>query len=272
MVRPQQTQQQSGNRPPPPPLPPLPPQSSPAPPKGAAQQAGDAAQDLKDQVQETAEQATAQVKQGAQSLLGSQKDRATQSLKTLAETMEQAGQQLAQSEGGGFFASYINHAAASVRQLSGHLDEREVSELVSDLEQLARTRPAVFLSSTFALGVLGARFLRSSSQRASSSDPNMKGKSQAPARSQGQATRPPTPPSPQTSGSASRPPATPPTANTQQGGAPNRNAGANSQASSRAGNSPAPGGNSAAPSQPAPLLSPNLDPRPGQYNPNKPRG
>jgi len=266
-------QQQSGNRP----------SSPPQPPQKAAvtQQVGDAAQDLKDQVQETAGQATEQVKQGTQSFLGSQKGRATQSLNALADTMEQAGHQLEQSEGGGFFASYINRAAASVQQLSERLDGREVSELVSDLEQFARARPAVFLSSTFALGVLGARFLRSSGQRASSSDmstntntnTSTKGRYQAPARPQSQATRPAMSPSPQTSGPASRPPATPQTANTQQQGrGPNRNAGANPQASSRAGSPPTPGGNSAVPAQPAPLLPPNLDPRPGQLNPNKPRG
>jgi len=283
MVRPQQ-QQQSGNRPLSPPQAPQPPQPSHAPQKAAAQQVGDAAQDLKDQVQETAGQATEQVKQSTQSFLGSQKDRATQSLKALADTMEQAGQQLAQSEGGSFFAFYINRAAASVQQLSGHLDEREVSELTSDLEQFARTRPAVFLSGTFAFGVLGARFLRSSGQRASSSDMNTstRGNYPAPARPQSQATRPAASPSPQTSGSASRVPATPQTANTQHGTAPTRNAAANPQASSRAGSTPAPGENSAAqsaaaphtgtaPAQPAPLLPPNLDPRPGQFNPNKPR-
>jgi len=240
-------QQQSGNRP----------SSRPQPPQKAAvtQQVGDAAQNLKDQVQETAGQATEQVKQGTQSFLGSQKGRATQSLNALADTMEQAGHQLEQSEGGGFFASYINRAAASVQQLSERLDGREVSELVSDLEQFARARPAVFLSSTFALGVLGARFLRSSGQRASSSDMSTNTNTNT-----------------RTSGSASRPPATPQTANTQQGRGPNRNVGANPQASSRAGSPPAPGGNSAVPAQPAPLLPPNLDPRPGQLNPNKPRG
>ncbi len=64
-----QSPQPHGGRPSPPTPPP-----APAPRPGQhtpAAQAGDAAQDLKEQVEETAGQATAQVKETAQSLLGS---------------------------------------------------------------------------------------------------------------------------------------------------------------------------------------------------------
>jgi len=264
MVRPQQ--QQAGNRPPSPPSPPQPPQ------KAAAPQEGDAAQDLKDQVGETAGQAAAQVKQSTQSLLGSQKDRATQSLKALADTMDQASHQLEQSEGGGFFASSISRAAASVQQLSGRLDEREVHELVSDLEQFARTRPAVFLSGTFALGVLGARFLRSSGQRQSESETGSSdhGAPALPSRPAGSAG---TPPRRENTGPPRRP-ATPPVGGPGRapqpgGGRPRQftpaSTGVNHPASGPRGTAPSP------PAQPNPLLPPDLDPRPGQHGPNPSR-
>ncbi len=125
------------------------------------QQAGAAAQNLADQAQETAGQVTAQVKQTALSLLDAQKDRVTENLGALSDSLRQASAQLRQSEGGAVFAQYLDTAAARVQGVSTHLDERAMSDLFSDLEGYARRQPAVFLGGMFAVGTLAARFLRS---------------------------------------------------------------------------------------------------------------
>ena len=136
--------------------------NTPLDPEAVKQQAGQAAQDLKDQAQEAAGTAVEQVKQTATSTLDSQKDRATASLSTLADTLNQAGKQLDKSEGAGFFGQYVHQAASQVEALANHLDERDINALMADLESYAREQPAVFLGGAFVLGVLGARFLKSS--------------------------------------------------------------------------------------------------------------
>ena len=250
----------------------------------APSQAGTAAQDLKDQVQETAGEATAQVKHTAQSLMGSQKDRVTQSLTALADTLQQAGQQLRQAEGGGVFASHIERAADSVHRLSGHLDEREVNELVGDLERYAHAQPAMFLGGTFALGVLGARFLRSSGQRTAGSEmvsghqsptppmpktttPSRDSETSTTASTAGQHTPMPSR-TPSVSAPVTAQGATPrPERGTQSG-----TSGASQPASASSATNRSTGAqHGTVPPQVAPLLPPNLDPRPGQRNPDRSR-
>jgi len=134
-------------------------------PEAMKQQAGDAAQNLKDQAQQTADMAADQVKQSAMTQAGSQKDRVTGSLNGFADTLHEAGKQLESSDQSGFFAKYVQQAADRVEQVAHHLDEREINELLAEVETYARQQPAIFLGGAFVLGVLGARFLKSSGQR-----------------------------------------------------------------------------------------------------------
>jgi hypothetical protein len=46
--------------------------------------------------------------------------------------------------------------------VSNYLQNTDVSEMVDRTEEFARRRPALFLGGAFALGLLGARFLKSS--------------------------------------------------------------------------------------------------------------
>lgn len=139
-------------------------------PEAAKQQAGDAAQALKDQAQQTAGTAVDQVKQSAFTQAGSQKDRISGSLNGLADTLHQAGRQLEDSDQSGFFAKYVHQAAGTVEGLADHLDNREINELVAEVETYAREQPAIFLGGAFVLGMLGARFLKSSGQRSNDSE------------------------------------------------------------------------------------------------------
>jgi hypothetical protein len=47
--------------------------------------------------------------------------------------------------------------------VSGYLEARDIQDLVGEAESLARRSPALFLGGAFTLGVLAARFLKSSS-------------------------------------------------------------------------------------------------------------
>ena len=62
-------------------------------------------------------------------------------------------------------AGYIDKAADQIDNWSRRLRDKDIDELMSDVQRLARRQPAVFISSAFALGLVGARFFKSSRQQ-----------------------------------------------------------------------------------------------------------
>ena len=59
-------------------------------------------------------------------------------------------------------APYMNRAGEEVRRVADYLQHTDLRQMVTHTEQLARRQPALFLGSAFAIGVLAARFLKSS--------------------------------------------------------------------------------------------------------------
>jgi len=129
----------------------------------AAQQAKDAAAPITDQVQETAGQVTEQAKQQALTQLGTQKEHAAGSLDAVAQALRQSGDQLRTKQQEPL-ADLAGTAAERVERLSGYLRHTDVKEMVRDVEGFARRQPAAFLGGAFTLGVLAARFLKSSAR------------------------------------------------------------------------------------------------------------
>jgi hypothetical protein len=56
----------------------------------------------------------------------------------------------------------VENAAAQLERFSNHLKDRNLDELVDDAQRLARQQPALFIGSSFAAGLLAARFLKAS--------------------------------------------------------------------------------------------------------------
>lgn len=125
---------------------------------------GAKAQDVVEQTQQKAGEVVDQAKQQATSQLSSQKDRAVDSLGTVADALRQTGKHLRESDQQGI-AQYADKAAERVEQFSGQLRGKDVQEIVRDVERYARQQPALFLGGAFVLGLLGARFLKSTAQR-----------------------------------------------------------------------------------------------------------
>ena len=110
------------------------------------------------------------VRERANAQITTQKERATDGLGTIAQAVRRSTQEL---RGGSHdtLAEYVEQAADQLERLSTHLKNRDVGELLHDAQQLARRRPVVFIGSAFALGLIGARFLKSSRPRTGPTQP-----------------------------------------------------------------------------------------------------
>ena len=103
------------------------------------------------------------VKQSATEQLTNQKDRGIDALAGVAQAVRSSTQRL-RDEKHDTIASYVDRAADQIDSWSRRLKEKDIDELLTDVQQLARRQPAVFIGSAFALGLVGARFLKSSQQ------------------------------------------------------------------------------------------------------------
>jgi len=101
------------------------------------------------------------MKERAAAQINSQKDRATDGLGTVAQAVRQSTQQL-RDQHHETVASYVEQAADQIERLSQRLRQKDIGSLLGDAQQLARRQPALFIGSAFALGVICARFLKSS--------------------------------------------------------------------------------------------------------------
>jgi hypothetical protein len=102
------------------------------------------------------------VRETATAQLTTQKDRATDGIGSVAQMVRQSTQQL-RDQKHDTIAGYVEQAASQLDKLSKNLHDKDVNELMSDVQRLARKQPAVFIGGAFALGLVGARFLKSSS-------------------------------------------------------------------------------------------------------------
>jgi hypothetical protein len=125
------------------------------------EQVKEAAGQVASQAQQTASQVAGQAREQAAARLTGQKDRAADGLTNVAQALRQTGQQLRDQDQQAF-TGYIESAASQVERVSNYLRQRDLGQLIDDVEYFARRQPALFLGGTFVAGLLGARFLKSS--------------------------------------------------------------------------------------------------------------
>lgn len=104
------------------------------------------------------------VKEGAVSQLTTQKDRTTEGIGSVVSAVRESTQQL-RNQQHGTIAEYVEQAAAQLERFSNTLKEKNVSELLDDAQRFARRNPALFVGGAFAVGLLSARFFKSSRDR-----------------------------------------------------------------------------------------------------------
>ena len=124
------------------------------------------ATDLKEKAVRGAHQVVDKAGDQARSRLDKGKQSAALTLTSVATTLLQGGTQLRddQQEMAG---EYIERAAKQVERAAQYVQNADLGEMVDNVEDFARKRPAVFIGSAFAVGLLAARFLKSSRKKRS---------------------------------------------------------------------------------------------------------
>lgn len=86
-----------------------------------------------------------------------------------ADTLQEVARTLMQANEGedNPAAPYMNRAGEQVQRLAQYLQNSDMRQMVTQTEQFARRQPVLFLGTAFAIGVLAARFLKSTRDQTS---------------------------------------------------------------------------------------------------------
>jgi len=117
-----------------------------------------------DQAKERVGQVADKAQQQAKSQLAEGKDQVADRVDDVAGALRRTGEQLQEGQNGAV-GEYVNKAAEKISEFSQHLRANDINQLVRETENFARREPAIFLGGAFALGILAARFMKSSAQR-----------------------------------------------------------------------------------------------------------
>lgn len=133
------------------------------------QKSGAVAEAAQQKISEVADEAGEQARrvahvaeEEARGMATERKSQVAAQLDSVAQAFRSSGKQL-RSQQHGSVATYLDRAAEEVTQISDYLRDRNVDEMLMDAEEFARRQPQLFLGGAFALGLLTARFFKSSS-------------------------------------------------------------------------------------------------------------
>src|SRR5687768_2031268 len=133
--------------------------------QGGAQQGGGGAREqireVKNQVVTQARSSLEQARDRASSSLGESKGQFADQFGTIAEALRRTTEHL-RSEDQQRIAGITDTVARQVDQVANYLRNKDGTAMKTDLENLARRQPALVLGGALILGLMGARFLKSS--------------------------------------------------------------------------------------------------------------
>ncbi len=130
----------------------------------AAEEIKDQARGLGQQARETGGRFAGRAREQANKVVGERKDKAAHSLDALSGALRDSAGRLRDEQT--VFGDYAESAAERVERLARYLRERDPERLLEDAEDFARSRPEIFVGGMFVAGLLLARFLKSSAERA----------------------------------------------------------------------------------------------------------
>ena len=122
-----------------------------------------------DQVKQEGQRLASQAKEGVKHASEEQKDNATHFMKSVVAAVDSSAREL-DARGHAVSASLVSSVASDFGDFVDRLTERPTGELLQEVEDFARQRPALFFGAALLAGFGGARFLKSSaSDRADAS-------------------------------------------------------------------------------------------------------
>ncbi len=138
--------------------------------------AKDTAKDLYDQAKGTAGQAYGAATKKAESAIGEKKANLASGLTSVADSLHQATENLREQDDQigitKLTAKYGDELANQLERISDYFENKDPREMMRDVEGFARRNPEIFLGAAFTLGLLAARFLKSSGNGKNSAQNN----------------------------------------------------------------------------------------------------
>ena len=131
---------------------------------------------LLDDAKSAASNVAEQAREQASSKLGAQKDKAVETIGNVADAIRGAGDKLKDQ---GPLPQLADQAADSIESVANYFRTRNVGDLIGEVERFARREPAIFLGASFAIGLLGGRFLKSSKAKSHQSQQMEQGHARA---------------------------------------------------------------------------------------------
>lgn len=98
----------------------------------------------------------------AKSTIGDGKGQVASQVRGIANAFNKAGEQLG-AEDQTQLAQYSGALGDQVEHVASYLEDKDVGDILGDIERFARRQPAIFLGGALVVGLVAARFLRSSS-------------------------------------------------------------------------------------------------------------
>jgi hypothetical protein len=132
--------------------------------QGIAEEAKAQARQAKNQVADKARSTVQQARERASNTLGERKSRIADQLGSVANAFQRTTQQL-HSEGQDQLAGYGDTLVEQANRAADYLRRADLQAVQRDVENLARRQPTLIIGSAFALGLLSARFFKSSERR-----------------------------------------------------------------------------------------------------------
>jgi len=117
-------------------------------------------------VSEKADELLEAARRRGRGLLDRQKSAAVEELHSVADVMRDAARRFEERQEGGV-AEYVEKAANYVDRVSSTLRERDLEDLMVEVEDQLRRKPAIVLGAAAVVGFALGRFLRASTQRIS---------------------------------------------------------------------------------------------------------
>jgi hypothetical protein len=119
------------------------------------------ANDVTDQARGLASDVADQASKAAERQFAGGKKRAAEAIGHLAGALRHTGEQLG-TQDMPLVIDYLGRAATQVEGVSSYLKKTTLRQVVGDVERFARREPVLFMGGAFVVGLLGARFLKSS--------------------------------------------------------------------------------------------------------------